>query len=214
LRVRNILNDALKDNVQPMLHAVGDQTAATLLDEMEETGGSSVWRSRRLRIEHADGLMPDLVPHAAQLGAIVVANPDTHRVVNQILKERLGSARAARCEPLGSPIKARIPVVIATDSILDSPQLNPFANILDAVTHPGNPDEAITREQAVIAYTQTAAYAEFAENEKGTIEAGKLADVAVLSQDIFAVPVGEIPKTESVLTIVGGKIVFDPGVLK
>jgi predicted amidohydrolase YtcJ len=78
---------------------------------------------------------------------------------------------------------------------------------------PGRPTEAITREQAVTAYTLTSAYAEFAEKDKGSLEAGKLADLAVLSQNIFQVPAAELPKTESVLTIVGGKIVFDSGAL-
>ena len=61
----------------------------------------------------------------------------------------------------------------------------------------------------MIAYTLTSAYAEFAEKDKGTLEPGKFADLAVLSQDIFSVPPPELPKTESVLTMVGGKIVFD-----
>lgn len=69
------------------------------------------------------------------------------------------------------------------------------------------------REQAVIAYTLTSAYAEFAEKDKGSLEPGKLADLAVLSQDIFTVPVRELPKTVSVLTMVGGKVVYDSGVL-
>jgi predicted amidohydrolase YtcJ len=76
-------------------------------------------------------------------------------------------------------------------------------------TNPGNhPSEAITREQAVIAYTLTSAYAEFQEKEKGSIEPGKFADIAVLSQDIFTVPAEELPKTVSVLTLVGGKVVY------
>ena len=78
-----------------------------------------------------------------------------------------------------------------------------------ASLHPNRPSEAITREQAVIAYTLTSAYAEFAEKEKGTLEPGKLADLAVLSQDIFTIPPPEMPKTTSVLTLVGGKIAFD-----
>ena len=82
-----------------------------------------------------------------------------------------------------------------------------------ASLHPNRPSEAITREQAVIAYTLTSAYAEFAENEKGSLEPGKLADLAVLSQDIFTIPPPEMPKTTSVLTLVGGKITFDAKVL-
>jgi predicted amidohydrolase YtcJ len=71
----------------------------------------------------------------------------------------------------------------------------------------------MTREQAVMAYTLTSAYAEFEEKEKGSLEPGKLADLAVLSQDIFTVPVGDLPKTKSVMTMVGGKIVYDAKVV-
>jgi hypothetical protein len=83
-----------------------------------------------------------------------------------------------------------------------------------ATMHPTNPKEAVTREQAVIAYTYVSAFAEFKEAEKGRIGKGLLADFAVLSQDIFLIAPPELPKTESVLTVVGGKIVFDAGVLK
>jgi predicted amidohydrolase YtcJ len=84
-----------------------------------------------------------------------------------------------------------------------------------APTIPANkPGEAITREQAVTAYTITSAYAEFAEKEKGSLEVGKLADLAVLSQDIFTVAPPDLPKTQSVLTLVGGKIVHDAHVLQ
>jgi predicted amidohydrolase YtcJ len=80
-----------------------------------------------------------------------------------------------------------------------------------AAMHPTNPAEAVTREQAVIAYTRGSAYAEFKEKEKGAIKPGMLADIAVLSQDIFTVPLQELPRTTSVLTIIGGKVVFDGG---
>jgi predicted amidohydrolase YtcJ len=74
------------------------------------------------------------------------------------------------------------------------------------------PNEGLTREQAVIAYTRTSAYAEFAERDKGSLEPGKLADLAVLSQDIFTVPLEQLPSTESVLTMVGGAVVYEkPG---
>jgi predicted amidohydrolase YtcJ len=79
---------------------------------------------------------------------------------------------------------------------------------------PGDEAEAITREEAVDAYTRGSAFAEFAENEKGTIAAGKLADLAVLSQDIFRVPAEALPDTKSVVTIVDGKIAYDGGIIK
>jgi predicted amidohydrolase YtcJ len=98
-------------------------------------------------------------------------------------------------------LQAGIPLAIGSDG-----PMNPGLNIMLATTHPARPDEAITREQAVEAYTRGSAYAEFAEGDKGTIEPGKLADLAVLSQDIFQVPLPELARTQSVLTLVGGKV--------
>jgi len=94
----------------------------------------------------------------------------------------------------------------------DGPK-NPFLNIMFATIHGDRPSEAITREQAVVAYTLTAAYAEFTEKDKGSLEPGKLADLAVLSQDIFQVSPQDLPKTESILTMVGGNVVYDSKLL-
>ena len=111
--------------------------------------------------------------------------------------------------PLRSLIEARIPIAFGSDG-----PMNPFLNIMMASIHPARPTEAITREQAVEAYTNGSAFAEFTENEKGTLTKGKLADLTVLSQDIFNIPTPELPKTQSILTIVSGKIVYDAKVLK
>jgi predicted amidohydrolase YtcJ len=82
-----------------------------------------------------------------------------------------------------------------------------------ATIHPSRPTQAISREQAVIAYTAGSAYSEFTEAHKGTLTKGSLADLAVLSQDIFSVPADALPATTSVMTIVSGKIVHDAKVL-
>jgi predicted amidohydrolase YtcJ len=112
-------------------------------------------------------------------------------------------------QPLRSLLAAGIPVALGSDG-----PMNPYLNIMVASLHPDRPDEAITREEAVKAYTLTSAYAAFAETEKGSLTPGKLADLAVLSQDIFTVAPPDLPKTESVFTLVGGKAVHDAGVLK
>ena len=111
--------------------------------------------------------------------------------------------------PVKSLLKAGVPVAIGSDGAT-----NPGLNLQLITTMPGNVAEAITREEAVDAYTRGSAFAEFAENEKGTIAAGKVADLAVLSQDIFRVPLDALPETKSVLTFVDGKIAFDGGVIK
>jgi predicted amidohydrolase YtcJ len=105
-----------------------------------------------------------------------------------------------------SLLAAGIPLVLSSDE--DGPS-NPFLEIMLATKHPNHPSEAISRKQAVIAYTLTAAYAEFAEKEKGSLAPGKLADLTVLSQDIFTVPSEDLPRTVSVVTLVGGKMIYD-----
>ena len=202
-----ILRESLQNNDQLLVHVVGDRTTAAFLNAMEATGGKKVWSGRRVRIEHGDGIMPDLRARARELGVIVVQNP-THLTLRELFIKRFGLERTERFQPLRSLVEAGIPVALGSDG-----PLNPYLNIMLASAYPGKPREALTREQAVTAYTLTAAYAEFAEKEKGSLEPGKLADLAVLSQDIFGAPAEDLPRTESVLTMVGGEIVYDANVL-
>lgn len=205
--IRDILEEARQRSTQLLFHTSGDRAAETLLRAMEDTGGSDAWPKRRLRIEHGDGLTPDLVPLVRKVGAIVVQNP-THLRAVELFARRYGPDRAAMESPLRSLLKAGIPVVLASDGATGEPELNPYLNIMLASEYPGKPKESLSREQAVIAYTRTAAYAEFAEDTKGTLEPGKLADLAVLSQDIFKVAPDQLSKTESVLTMINGKMVY------
>ena len=102
-----------------------------------------------------------------------------------------------RCRP-------GVPLALGSDG-----PLNPFLNIMFAAMNPANPAQALTVEQAFAAYTRGSAAAELAERQKGTIAPAMLADVALLSQDIFTVPIGELPRTTSVLTIVNGRVVHE-----
>jgi predicted amidohydrolase YtcJ len=208
--MRAILQEARQRDRQLVLHAVGDRTIETLLTLMEETGGGQVWAQQRLRIEHGDGLMPDLIPRAEKLGLIVVQNP-MHFTLGGLFLRRLGSDRVSTFQPFRSLLDAGIPLVIASDGVTDTPLLNPFSNFMLATAYPGKPQQSLTRLQALKAYTETAAYAEFSEKSKGRLEPGKLADLAVLSQDILQVPSADLPKTVSLLTLVGGKITYASG---
>jgi predicted amidohydrolase YtcJ len=193
------------DAKQPMLfHCAGDRSAAVVLAALEQQGSKVDWPAQRVRIEHGDGVMGDLIPKAKRLGVIVVQNP-THFTDVAMYQQRWGPGR----QQVRSLMAAGIVVALGSDG-----PLNPFLNILLASMHPVNPGEAITRQQAVQAYTVGSAYAEFAEQEKGSLAPGKLADLVVLSQDIFAVAPPELPKTSSLLTLVGGQIVYDAHVLK
>jgi predicted amidohydrolase YtcJ len=160
---------------------------------------------KRPRLEHGDMLMPDLIPRAKALGMVVVQNP-AHFMLREPLLASLGPARMQHMQPMKSLLAAGIPVAIGSDG-----PLNPFLNILFATTHAVNPAEALTREEAVVAYTYGSAYAESTEREKGRLVPGALADVSVLSADLFSVPANELPALHSVLTLIGGRPVHDAG---
>jgi predicted amidohydrolase YtcJ len=192
-----MIAESLKNDDQLLLHVVGDRTAAAVLDALKAAPPEI--RTRRVRFEHGDGLLPDLIPAAKAMGIVVVQNP-THIVAK-------GTFPGGDYMPLRSLVDAGIPVALGSDG-----PMNPYLNILLATTAFGK--EALTREQAVDAYTRVAAYAELQEKEKGTLTAGKLADLAVLSQDIFKVAPERLPETTSELTMIGGKIVRDTGVVK
>ncbi|MDQ2834084.1 MAG: amidohydrolase [Acidobacteriota bacterium] len=198
-----MLRESLKYNDQLLLHVSGYPAPAAMLEAMQAAGGKEVWGQRRVRFEHGDGLYPDLVPQVKSLGIVVVQNP-SHMSMRAMMPEMFGGKPLERSQPFRSLLDAGIPVALGSDG----PD-NPYLNIMFATTHANRPSEAITREQAVIAYTATSAYAEFEEKDKGTIAPGKLADLAVLSQDIFAVPLPDLPKTVSLMTFVGGKVIYD-----
>lgn len=201
--VRAILVRALATRQPLHLHIVGDSSVRLVLAQMQSLAPDSVWRPLRVRIEHGDGLANDLLPLVRRLGMVVVENP-THFAFEPGTIERRFGVRPPGFQSLRSLIDAGIPLALASDG-----PRNPFLNIMFATTHPNHPEEAITREQAVTAYTRGSAYAEFAEGKKGTLAPGMLADLAVLTQDIFVVPAAALPATHAYLTMVGGKVVYD-----
>jgi predicted amidohydrolase YtcJ len=206
----SMLRETIQTGDQLLVHVTGYAASAAMLDAMQRAGGEKVWAMRRVRFEHGDALFPDLVPRVKQLGIIVVEQ-GTHLDMTGIAPEVMPSIRAEKSQPMQSLLAAGIPLVLSSDE--DGPS-NPFLEIMLAIRHPNHPSEAITREQAVVAYTLTAAYAEFAEREKGSLAPGKLADLAVLSQDIFRVPSDDLPRTVSVMTMVGGKMIYDAHLLR
>ena len=124
---------------------------------------------------------------------------------------RYGPERTATIQPLKSLLEAGIPLALGSDGLGEI--ISPFVDIMFAVIHPTRPTEGLTVEQALMAYTSGSAYAEFKEHVKGTLKPGMLADIAVLSQDIFSIPPDLLPATFSLLTIVDGEIVHNVGAL-
>lgn len=197
--IRSMLNELTTRQDQPMFHVVGDSTIDFVLSELQSSKQN--WANRRIRFEHGDALMPASYETAKKLGVIIVQNP-SHFTIVDVLSARYESTLAKHAEPMKSLLKAGIPVAIGSDG-----PMNPYLNIMFACLHPFNPAEALTVEEAVIAYTKTSAYAEFSDN-KGTLAPGQLADLVVLSQDIFTIPLQALPGTHSLLTMIDGKIIM------
>lgn len=201
--LRALLRDALERREQPMIHAAGDSAIALVITAMRAEAPDSAWRRLRLRLEHADALGRDQLADVKALGMVVVQNP-SHLSIPGILTARWGAERLREVDMMRSLVDSGVPLAIGSDG-----PRQPGLNIMFATVHPAVPSEALSREQAVIAYTRGAAYAAFAERERGTLAPGMLADIAVLSQDIFTVPADALPATTSVLTLVGGRVLHD-----
>ncbi len=186
--IREIIAAAASGRDQLMLHVVGDATTDLVLTQMEAVADPAWWQAKRVRIEHAVGIIGPQIERARRLG-IVIAQP------------RAGA-------PWRAWLDAGIPVAYGSDG-----DPNPFVTILEATTSPKAPPQAISREQAVTMMTRASAFAEFRESEKGMLAPRMFADLAVLSHDLFTIPAAALPQTKSVLTIVGGSVAFDAGVL-
>jgi predicted amidohydrolase YtcJ len=186
-----------------LLHCEGDRAANFVLSFVSTHGGREAWSKKRIRIEHGDAIMRPRLKEFAAAGVVVVQNP-THLAFPGLMQSRYGKDRLERMFLLRSIVQSGIHLALGSDG-----PMNPFLNLMFAITNPTNPAEKLSLEEALLAYTREAAYAEFQETEKGTLESGKLADLAVLSQDIFSVPPDRLPETVSELTIVGGEIVYE-----
>jgi predicted amidohydrolase YtcJ len=207
--LRAFLKHCLDRKQQVMVHAVGNGAVRNLIKAMRSLHPDEFWRSKRVRIEHGEFSVVDEKDFAdlRSLGMVIVQNP-LHLSTPTVLEEMKGfySGKTNYLQGLRSYLAQRIPLAFGSDG-----PINPFLNIMVAAIHPNNPKEALSIEQAVMTYTLGSAYAEFKEKEKGSLRKGMLADLAVLSQDIFTIGLNQLPATESVLTIVDGKVVYEKG---
>lgn len=191
---------------QLVFHSIGDRAIENALGALESSAPAPLWRLLRPRFEHADLIHPEQVSRLRRLGGVIVQNP-THLTLD--LVPALGLLRASEAQPLKSLLTSGLRLGLGSDAALP----NPFLDLFFAVVHPFHPDEALTIEEAVTAYTRGSAASELQEWQKGSLEPGNLADLAVLSQDIFTAPPLALPATTSLLTLVGGEVTWDAGVL-
>ncbi len=206
---------ALTSRHQVALHTVGDAEADMLIRIMGELAPAARWRSLRVRIEHGDGIFGERLTRVAALGAVIDQQPIHAKGLKveggQLIQDARLGARADRFTPLRSLLAAGIPLALSSDSNNVDDTASPFLNIMIAVSYPRRPDQAITREQALTAYTAGGAYAEREEAHKGRIIRGMAADLAVLSEDILTAPLEALPATTSLLIVVDGAIVSTDG---
>jgi hypothetical protein len=204
--------DADRHRLQLSIHAIGDRANDAVLDIFEEIVRTNPPWDRRLRIEHAQHVRRADVARFAALGVIVSAQP-YHCIDDGVWAEtRIGAERAACTYAFKTFLEAGVRVCFGSDWTVAP--LNPIPGIYAAVTRatldgkrPGGwtPAERLTVEEAVRCYTINNAYASFEEGLKGSIEAGKLADMVVLSENIFTVPPGAIKDVRVEMTVIGGE---------
>ena len=216
-QVYQLTRASLERGFQVCTHAIGDAANRMVLDAYANTLKSVPQaHDLRLRIEHAQVLAPEDIPRFAKLGVIPSMQP-THCTSDMKWAEmRLGPERIKGAYAWRSLLNTGVHLPLSSD--FPGETLNPFYGIYAAITRQdpaGNPlggwypDQRLTLDEALRGYTVEAAYAEFEENAKGSIEKGKLADLTVISQDITTVAPKEILSIRVLKTFVGGKLVYD-----
>lgn len=214
--LRNWISDADSAGLQVAIHAIGDRAIHFLLDTYEQTERKNGERDRRFRIEHAQHLAPSDIARFASLSVIAAMQPyhaidDGRWAENYIGPERVKTTYAFR-----SLLDAGATIAFGSDWPVAP--ATPLEGIYAAVTrctlddrNPGGwvPEQKISVEEALYAYTVNGAYASFEEAIKGSLQPGKLADFVILSDDITSIDPDMIRNTVVLQTYVGGRKVFD-----
>jgi predicted amidohydrolase YtcJ len=202
--------------IQICTHAIGDQAISMILDlytEMVKAHGAA---DRRFRIEHAQHMAAKDFDRLAELNVIASVQPYHAIDDGRWAEARIGHDRASRTYAFRTLLNHGVRLAFGTD--WDVAPLNPMLGLYAAVTratldgkNPNGwfPEQKLTVEESVRAYTMGSAFAEFQENEKGSITRGKLADMVIFSDDIFSIDPVKIRDVKVLKTIVGGRVVWD-----
>jgi predicted amidohydrolase YtcJ len=212
--------DADRAGLQLTVHAIGDEANHTLLNYLEELNRQNGKRERRFRLVHAQVIAPQDFKRLGQLGIVAEVQPFHLSDDMRWMEERIGHERSKGAYAFKSIQASGAVLSFGTDwpgtSASEYP-INPMLGLYAAVTRQtisGKPeagwfpDERISIEDAIRAYTYNTAYANFEEKIKGSIEVGKLADLTVLCKNLLRIATKELLKTEVIYTIVNGKVVY------
>jgi predicted amidohydrolase YtcJ len=205
-----------KAGLQTMIHAIGDRANDLILTIFEQVERENGDRDRRFRIEHAQHLRLQDIPRFARDRVIASMQPYHAIDDGRWAEKRIGKERAKTTYAFRSLLDSGATLAFGTDWTVAP--LNPVLTVYAAVTRrtlDGKnskgwvPDQKISVEEAVRAYTLGSAFAEFQESVKGSITVGKLADLVLLSRDIFKIDPKEIENVKVVMTIVDGRVVYE-----
>ena len=210
--------NGLRNGFQVCSHAIGDRANKEILDRYEAAFVElpNLITNHRFRIEHAQHLHPDDIPRFAELGVIPAMQAVHLSSDRPWAIDRLGEKRIKEGAYMWQDLlKSGIPIVNGTDVPVEP--LNPIASLYASISRKTlkgtpeggyEPEQKMTREQALKSYTLDAAYGAFEENIKGSITAGKLADFTIYNQDIMTIPEDQFLKTEIAMTIFNGDVVY------
>ena len=202
--------------LQLCTHAIGDQGISIILDIYSEIAKAHGDADRRWRIEHAQHMAAKDFDRFAQLKVIASMQPYHAIDDGRWAESRIGHDRASRTYAFRTFLDHGVRLAFGTD--WDVAPLNPMFGLYAAVTratldgkNPAGwfPEQKLTVQEAVEAYTMGSAYAEFQDKDKGSITVGKLADMVVLSDDVFSIAPEKIRDVKVLQTMVGGKITWD-----
>jgi len=212
--IRTRLMAADYAGLQICLHASGDAGISQVLDLYGDIVRGNGERDRRFRIEHAAHVAPKDLDRFSSLKVIASVQPYHAIDEGRWAEARIGAERAKTAYAFRALIDKRVRLAIGSDWAVAP--LNPMLTLYAATTratldgtHPAGwtPEQKLTIAEAVTAYTSGSAFAEFQEGEKGTLARDRLADLVMLSDDIFAMPPAAIKDVRVLMTVVGGKVV-------
>lgn len=217
-QIYKVVSKSMRTGYQVAMHAIGDYGNRIALNAIERALKDVPTENHRMRIEHAQILSFEDIPRFAQLGIVASMQPIHCPMDMGFTELRVGPERVKGAYDWKTLLDSG--VIIAGGS--DVPAFpvdysNPLWGIYAAVTRQDNdgnpsggwyPEQKLSRRDAIKMYTINAAYAAFEEDIKGSLTPGKLADITVVSKDILSIPEREIVSTEVLMTIVGGKIVY------
>lgn len=214
--IKKNVSGADKANLQIMIHAIGDRANDEILKIYADVAKENGDHDRRFRIEHSQHLTPDAIKNFGRQKVIASMQPFHAMDDGRWAYKRLDAERLKGTYAFRSLLDNGAVLAFGTDWFVAP--LNPLYGIYAAVTrrtldgkNPNGwlPEQKITVEEAVRAYTYGSAYAEFQESEKGVIADKMLADFVILSDDIFKIDPVNIEKVKVLTTVVGGKVVYE-----